>query len=309
MSRSGNRFRLLSFILLNVVLLAYGCMPTDLDATETSGAFVVGGASGAAGPSEDTLAGGDPPGSFGTTNSVGIGGAGLTEVELGTGPGFPNEFRLLSVANGRLVQLLVNPPALVPIGAANLARTAIATAPSGTLFGLNTDLAGNTELVEISPTTGAVTPVGPVTEFTQVGAPTTTAAFAPTGTLFAAPGTILYGVNPITGQATAVLPSSTFGAFTFGPTGTLVGTTAAGLAEIDLATGVTTGVIASLGQVPFAPYIQGMTFAPDGFIYAVSDRYVGQADLVRIDPTTGVSVMLATYNASLYGLAVQPLQR
>jgi hypothetical protein len=312
-TRLGGRLQLLPFFLSNAVFLLLGCMPVGFDASEDTGGFVVGGASGIAGAGgtrDAILAGGTAPGSFGTTASVGIGGAGTTEVELGTGPGFQNDFRLLSTANGRLVQLLINPPTLVPIGAANLAGTAIATAPDGTLFGLTTNAAGNTQLLEISPMTGAVTPLGPVsdlTNFTGVGPGANSIAFAPNGTLFASPGNIFYGIDPITGEATAVLSGTTFGAFAFGPTGTLVGTTAAGLGTIDINTGLTTSLLAAANQIPFAPAIQGMTFGPDGFIYAVTDPFTGQANLVRIDPTTGLSVLLATYNSNLFGLAVQPL--
>ena len=316
---SSRRLQLLSFLVSNVAFLLCGCGPMTFDESSDDSPFVVGGASGGtrggrpAGGSVlsngTILVEGNAPGSFGTTGSVGIGGAGTTQVQVGTGPGFPNDFRLLSVANGRLVELLINPPTLVPIGPANLTGTAIAAAPDNTLFGVRSTPAGDTQLVEISPTTGAVTPVGPVsdlTNFTGTGRAPNAVAFAPTGTLFANPGNILFGIDPLTGQTTSILTGTTFNAFTFTPGGTLVGTTTAGLGTIDINTGLTTGLVSTANQIPFAPAIQGLTFGPDGFLYAVTDPFAGQANLIRIDPITGVSVLLATYNTNLFGLAVQP---
>ncbi|HRT43324.1 MAG TPA: hypothetical protein P5223_14830, partial [Phycisphaerae bacterium] len=143
---SSRRLQLLSFLLSNVAFMLCGCVPMTFDESGDDSPFVVGGASGGtrggrpAGGSVlsngTILVEGNAPGSFGTTGSVGIGGAGTTQVQVGTGPGFPNDFRLLSVANGRLVELLINPPTLVPIGPANLTGTAIAAAPDNTLFGV-----------------------------------------------------------------------------------------------------------------------------------------------------------------------------
>ncbi len=279
------------------VLLLGGCPPEDL--TQDAGGFIVGGADGN-NPGGTTGTGGHLSAAGG---SIGIGGAGSTTAQLGTGSAGPGSFRLLSTANGRLVQLLINPPIVVPLSPANLGPAGLAVAPDGTVFALSNNVFGVPQLSTVS-TTGTPTVIGTVNGLTtgvnQLG-------FAPNGTLFAGGnGSVLFSVDQATGQVTPVVNAQNLGAFAFGPNGMLVGSGVGGLQTFSINAGTATGVLATANQVPFAPFIRGMTFAPDGFIYTVSTRGFGQSDLARINPDTGVSVLLARYNTDLFGLAAQP---
>jgi streptogramin lyase len=189
----------------------------------------------------------------------------------------------------------------------------LARSPADELFAITGD--SDLELVRVDSATAAVTPVGPL-GVSVTGAQFVAMTFDPAGHLWATinsgaepcaseAATCLYSLDPTTGAATLV------GGSAVGPV-TGLAADCSGLYAATFTESVlyrvdgTSGALAEIGPTGVMPAIQGMSFAPDGTLWALGAQ-VAEAPFhsYRIDPATGTATEVAT----LTGYAENPFDQ
>jgi hypothetical protein len=203
---------------------------------------------------------------------------------------------------------------VTPIGSAGPdCATFLARSPAGDLYAVT----GTSDLVlaRVDTTTGALTTIGPlgvsITGPQFVGVTFDPAgrlwavANAATGPCSASGSTCLYSLDPGTGAATLI------GGSAIGPTTGL----AADCTNVYAATwddsalyrvDTTTASFTEIGPTGVTPALQGLSFAPDGTLWALG-AMVGEGPFhsFTVDTTTGTATEVAT----LTGYAENPLDQ
>lgn len=171
------------------------------------------------------------------------------------------------------------------------------------------------QFASLDPATGHATLIGsPLAQRTRI----MPLIVAPDGTIYAAgifgpSANKLLTIDRYTGQATEVGP---FGVtmmmdLAYNSEGVLYGATQTALYTIDTTTGAATAVATFSGDliVGTAAKVMGITFAPDGSLYATDFvlATAGNSSLYRVDAGTGVGVRIAnTHIAQIHSADVQP---
>jgi hypothetical protein len=175
--------------------------------------------------------------------------------------------------------------------------TDIALTSSGTLYGVDF----TSDLYVINPADGAAKLVGPI------GTGVNGLVVGPTGTLYGSAGYGLVTINPATGVGTQVglINFASSGDLAFSADGTLYMTASAsisGAAPSDLLVDVNTATAAGTLIGPTGhQYVYGLV-VNRGTMFATTEG----GDLLSIDPSSGVSTVLATGGPSSNGMASSP---
>jgi hypothetical protein len=168
----------------------------------------------------------------------------------------------------------------------------------GNLFGVDFD---SGMLFSVSPVNASLTPVG------FAGSSFAEIQFAPNGSLYgltAAPTPSLYTINPTTAAVSLIGPlglSDFEGGLAFAPNGSAFGTNGDNasnpqLFSLNLSTGTATVIATISGGVHD---INGLAYRGDGKLIGL-DRVSNS--LLVIDPTTGISSLLAAVPSTVGGL-------
>ena len=190
--------------------------------------------------------------------------------------------------------------------------------PDGVLYATaeRADGSDTPVLITIDPVTGAGTEVGPI------GIPNTRAVpgltFRADGTLYAyqrligSPFAQLITINTATGAGTVVGPTTigtAFGhALSFDPLDQLFQSFGPLLVTLNPANGAFTAFFVGMSPFPVGAAVNGMDFAGDGTLFAILDLTGGSgpADLITIDPVTGLVTDLGPTANDMDALAVAP---
>ncbi|MFN8026955.1 MAG: hypothetical protein U0W40_11555 [Acidimicrobiia bacterium] len=191
----------------------------------------------------------------------------------------------------------------------------LARSPDGNLWGVEAP-DGSLSLYRFDQTTGAHSKVGELGITSAFQDTFAALTFDPQGHLWftlnsgAAPcstslTTCLYSLDPQTGAATLVggAGNNLIGGIAADCTGLYAATSiGADLLQVDTATGATTAI----GPTGITPAVQGMSFSPDGTLYALGAEVAeGPFHIWTIDPATGAG----TQGAAVTGYASNPFDQ